>query len=139
MHLDGVGPVFEVVGLADGLPGQFALLADKGEADLILLGEITGYQMQELGYDAFGKPREKRLRITASVKLIDVKRDRLVFFEREIQSFKIYSDTVFPVMTGREAEEWVLDDLSRRISLKTITGWYTEAMTGVEKGNKPGK
>jgi hypothetical protein len=106
------------------------------EADLILSGVITGYYMQPVKFDGYDRPVKKRLKITASIKLFDLKKEREIFFEREIQAFEEFSEIIPPITTEMRVLEKVIADLASRIALKTINGWYTKLLTPEEKGKK---
>lgn len=118
------------------MEGRLAVVADNENADLRLAGMIDNYEIQPVQLGNFGEAVRKRLRITASVKLIDLNRDREIFYEREIQSFEVFSDVIAPIVTESQCRERVLEKLARRISVKVINGWYTELMTPVEKGKR---
>ena len=76
------------------------------------------------------------MRIITTVQLIDTKRKGTIFFEKGIQSFKIFSDVIPPIETEEYILKIIIDDLAKRIFSKTITGWYTDRMTDIEKGKK---
>ncbi|MDY6934643.1 MAG: LPS assembly lipoprotein LptE [Spirochaetota bacterium] len=117
------------------MDGRLAVVADNNDADIRLIGRIVHYRIQPIQYGNFGEPIRKRLRIVAAIRLLDLRKAREIFFEREIQSFKVYSDLIPPVESIVHVQDSVIDNLSRRISVKTISGWYTKLMTPVEKGN----
>ena len=113
---------------------RLAVVSADDPADLLLKGMITDYQIQPVKFDGFDKPIKKRLRIIASVKLFDIKSNKEIFFDRAIQAFEEFSETIPPITTEIQIQDKVLDDLAKRIALKTINGWYTQLMAPVEKG-----
>ena len=113
---------------------RLAVVTANDTADLLLQGMIIDYQVQPVKYDGFDKPIRKRLRIIASVKLFDIKREKEIFFDRAIQAFDEFSEMLPPITTEIQIQDKVLDELAKRIALKTINGWYTSLMTPVEKG-----
>jgi len=115
---------------------RLAVTASPETADLLLMGRVTGFEIQNKEFNPMGIPEKKRMRITASIKLIEREGMRLIFVENGIQAFLEYSDTVPPIKQESMALEDVVLELSRRITSKTITGWYTERMTPVEKGKR---
>jgi len=119
------------------LDGRLGVDADGQKSDLRLEILITKFMIQNLEYDTIGRAVKKRIWITADVRLMDLKRNRVIFFERGIQAFRAFSDLVQPIETAPQVTECVLDDLGKRITSKTVTGWYTDQMTSIEKG-KPG-
>jgi hypothetical protein len=104
------------------------------EADLILKGVITGYYMQPVEYDGYDRPVKKRLKITVSLKLFDLRKEKEIFFEREIQAFEEFSEVIAPVRSEIQVQEKVISDMALRIAMKTINGWYTRLLTPQEKG-----
>ena len=101
----------------------------------MLLSDIS-YNIQALEYGNLGTPVKKRMRIITTVQLIDTKRKGTIFYEKGIQSFKIFSDVIPPIETEEYILKIIIDDLAKRIFSKTITGWYTDRMTDIEKGKK---
>jgi hypothetical protein len=118
------------------LDRRLAVVSENENADLLLTGLLTSYQVQPVKYNGFDKPIVKRLRITASIKLFDIKKEKEIFFDRDIQAFEEFSDVTLPITSEIQIQDKVLDDLAKRIALKTINGWYTILMSPVEKGKK---
>lgn len=141
-------PLFENRTGKDGLPEKLrerireaiskdrrlAVVDDVGISDLRLDGIITGYQIQNMTFNAIGVVEKKRMRITASVKLLKTVSRKVIFNEADIQSFREFSDTVPPILDESRVFEVVIDELAKRITANTLSGWYTERMTPVEKG-----
>jgi hypothetical protein len=116
------------------LDGRLGVDADDNNSDLRLEIWITRYLIERMKFDEIGRAIEKRIWITANVRLLNIKRRKLIFYEADIQSFKTFSELVSPIETETQVLEYVLDDLARRITAKTVTGWYTDQMTIIEKG-----
>ncbi len=116
------------------LDGRLGVDADDQKSDLRLEVLITKFMVQNLAFDAIGRAVQKRIWITADVRLLNLKRNRVIFFEAGIQAFRVFSDLVQPIETVPQVTEYVLDDLGKRITSKTVTGWYTDQMTEIEKG-----
>jgi hypothetical protein len=115
------------------MDGRLAVVNEGKHADLVLNGTVLLYQVQPLAYDDLGVPVKKRIRMVASCRLLDIPREKVIFNEAEIQAFEIFSDTVPPLVTEESARERIMESLARRIALQTVSGWYTELMTPVEK------
>ena len=115
------------------LDGRLGVDADDNNSDLRLEIRITKYLLERLKFDEVGRAIEKRIWVTADVRLLNIKRKKVIFYEADIQSFKTFSDLVPPIETEFQVMEYVLDDLARRITSKTVTGWYTDQMTIIEK------
>lgn len=118
------------------MDGRLAVVSDNKDADLRLIGKIVKYHLQPVQYGNFGQPVRKRLRILATIKLVDIKNNREIFFEKDIQSFEIFSDQIPPIVDEAVVRDRVLDNMARRISIKILTGWYTDLMSPIEKGKK---
>jgi hypothetical protein len=116
--------------------GRLAVVTGTDIADLLLKGMITVYQVQPVKFNGFDKPVKKRLRIVASIKLFDIKREKEILFDSNIQAFEEFSDVIPPITSEIQIQDKVLDDLAKRIALKSIDGWYTRLLTPVEKGKK---
>ncbi len=119
---------------AVSLDGRLGIEPDEERSDLRLEVLLTKYMIQNVSFDAIGRVVRKRIWMTADVRLVNLKRKRAIFFERAIQAFRIYSDLEQPVETEAQVSEYVLDEMAKRITLKTVTGWYTDQMTEIEKG-----
>lgn len=115
--------------------GRLAVL-DSLNTDLVLRGQITEFFIKGLSFDAAQMPLLKRIKITASIKLIDKKHNKIIFIENDIQAFLNYSESISPVKNDMQAEEEVLEMLAKRISKKVLSGWYTEYMNKMERGTK---
>jgi hypothetical protein len=115
------------------LDGRLGVDADDSNSDLRLEIRITKYLLERLKFDEVGRAIEKRIWVTADVRLLNIKRRKMIFYEADIQSFKTFSDLVPPIETEIQVIDYVLDDLAKRITSKTVTGWYTDQMTIIEK------
>ena len=118
------------------MDGRLAVVPDQNGADLILRYSISRYQVQVISFGNFGRPVKKRMRIIAGVQLIDAVKGRTIITDREIQSFREFSDVIPPVETEVQVLNYVLDGLADRVFAKTVTGWYTHYLTRIEKGRK---
>lgn len=116
--------------------GRLAVAPAAAGSDLALSAAVTGFQIQPVEYGNQGIPVKKRMLLTASVKLLDMTRGKTIFGNRAVQSFTEYSETVPPVMSEYQAIDSVIDRMAERIRAQTITGWYTDYMTPVEKGTR---
>ena len=116
--------------------GRLAVAPGAAGSDLALSAAVTGFQIQPVEYGNQGIPVKKRMLLTASVILLDMTRGRTIFGNRAVQSFTEYSETVPPVMSEYQAIDSVIEKMAERIRAQTITGWYTDYMTPVEKGTR---
>jgi len=116
------------------MDGRLAVVAAESDADLLLAGSVTEYFVQNIEFGSFGKPVKKRLRITVTLRLKNLRKNEIIFRKRGLESFKIYSDSAVPVISDMQAYEETVDRLAGRIFSQTVTGWYTDKMTEIEKG-----
>ena len=115
--------------------GRLVVESDFAKSDLMVEVLIKNYVVQNIRYNNLGQPVIKRMKIVASSKLYNIKKKRMILYDNHIQAFKEFSDINPPIMTQIEVLSDVLENLSKRIARKTITGWYTEHMTIIEKGS----
>ncbi len=133
--LEPLGPfLLDGVRRAINLDGRLGVVREDEAPDLRLDIRISRYRIEGMEYDEIGRALRKRVWVTADVRLGDLRRERTIFFERDIQAFRLFSDLTPPIEVESRAREYVLDELAKRIASKTITGWYTERMTPEEKG-----
>ncbi|MBN1495599.1 MAG: hypothetical protein JXA07_02445 [Spirochaetes bacterium] len=131
---DMLAPIlFDRLREAISMDGRLGVETDSSRADLRLETRITRYQIQRMKYDEIGRAVVKRMWITADARCTDIRRDRMLFHEADIQSFREYSEFIAPIESEARVMEYVLSDLAKRIALKTVTGWYTERMTDIER------
>lgn len=116
--------------------GRLGVVDGKEEADLLLEGRILSCQVQVTEFNGAGLPVKKRIRVLASVSLVEVKTGHEIFRDADIQAFETYSELVPPISNEQAVQDRVLLDLAKRVAKKTVTGWYTELMTSEEKGRK---
>lgn len=116
--------------------GRLAVAPGAAGSDLVLSASVTGFQILPVEYGNQGIAVKKRMRLTASIKLLDTTRGRIIFGDSQVQSFTEYSETVPPVMSEYLAVDSVIDKMAERIRAQTITGWHTDYMTPVEKGKR---
>ncbi|MCU0822191.1 MAG: LPS assembly lipoprotein LptE [Spirochaetes bacterium] len=119
-----------------GMDGRLAVVTDNAGADLRLAGAVVQYRVQPVQYGNFNEPVRKRLRIVASIKLVDCRSGREIFYDSGIQAFQLFSEMIPPVTPEIKVQEDVLENLARRISAKVVEGWYTEFLTPAEKGKR---
>ena len=118
------------------IDGRLAVVDKDDNPDLTLLAKLTDFQVQGIDYNDVGKPQKQRMRILISLKMINNKKGKLIFYEDDIQSFREFSEVVPPVERGPEVRKIVIENMAQRIYQKIITGWYTEYLTPLEKGKR---
>lgn len=116
--------------------GRLAVVTSENVADLKLSGKIILYQIQPLKFNLMGLPIKKRMKVVAVVSLRDNLRGKDIFYDMPVQAFEEYSDIEPPVTSEESMRLTVIENLSKRIALQTVSGWYTQLMTPEEKGRK---
>jgi hypothetical protein len=84
------------------------------EADAILEGEITGYQLQALAFDPAANVRQYRLLLTMTLRLRDLRHNRVMF---ERTGFQERADFRVPATV---AETLVREDAALRAAAVEI-------------------
>ena len=115
------------------LEGRLALVPDLKSAELSLECIVNNYIIENIEYRDIGRPVKMRLKILISARLYDLKRQKIIFSDPEMQSFKIYSDILSPIETEDQALEFVINNLTDRIIEKVRTGWDTKYKFPEEK------
>ena len=115
------------------IDGRLAIVDTREMADIELNGKIIEYQLQKIIFGKVGNAEKKRLRIVASIRLINLKKNQLILYENGIQAFKEFSEVLPPIQNEEYVKINVIKMLARRISSKTITGWYSKYLTPIEK------
>jgi hypothetical protein len=118
------------------MDSRLAVVSDNYSADLRLKGNVVLYNIQPIHYSDAGEPVRKRLRIVVSIDLMDLKREKEIFSQSQVQAFEIFSDVIPPFVSETQVRERVIENLARRVAVNTVSGWYTELMTRIEKGKK---
>ncbi len=116
--------------------GRLGVVTSGEIHDLLLTGGLMLYQVRPLKYDSMGIPVKKRMRMAVFVRLINVKNDREIFRDPDVQAFEEFSDNVPPITSEMAIQDAVVENLAKRISRKVISGWYTELLSPVEKGRR---
>jgi hypothetical protein len=116
--------------------GRLVVVPERERSDLLLEVALRECTIQNIGYDSMGQPVSKRMRILAGAALFDLKKKRMVFSDPTIQAFRTYSDIVPPLSSEYQVMDAVIDELAKRITAKTVSGWYTQYMDSIEKGGE---
>jgi len=98
-------------------------IARENEADLVLKGELLGYQRDTLRYDLDDNIEEYRVRVIVSFVLWDTREDRALLSENRFSG-----DATFFLSGSRATSEDVavdeaIKDLARRLVDRVIEDW----------------
>ncbi len=92
-------------------------------ADAILTGELIDFQREGLRYDEADNVEQYRISIAVSIKLKDVKENKILWeFNRFAGSYEYYT-TGSQAKSEEVAINGAIDDLARRIVEQTIEVW----------------
>ncbi len=93
------------------------------DADLILTGELVDFKREPLRYDEADNIEQYRIIILVSMKLKDIKENKILWqFDRFAGSYEYYT-TGSQAKTEATAINEAIDDLARRIVEQTIEIW----------------
>jgi len=99
-------------------------IVDAGkDSDLVLTGELVDFRREALRYDTNDNIEEFRIRLIVNLVLKDVKKDKVVWTEREFAGESTYDTTGALAKSEGAAIEDATLDLARRIVERTIENW----------------
>jgi len=101
------------------------VVCGEGEADALLFGEISRYDLQPLSYTEQMKVQEYKVRIVLSFWLKDVRENKVLWQENELENFITISSSTggLEVELENDAIDEVVQKLSRRVVKRVIDGW----------------
>ena len=98
-------------------------IANKDDADLILIGDLVNYRQEALAYDGDDNVEEYRIKIVVNIRLEDVYNNELMWEEIGFIGESTYRTTGRFVTSEGTARNKAIEDLARRIVERTIEGW----------------
>ncbi len=99
-------------------------VAEEANADLILSGELIDYLKTPVHYGSDNETVEEyRISVVCSVKIMDVKKNMLMWQEPRIIGDATYSLSGTYAKSESSAISDAVSDLARRIANRTIEGW----------------
>jgi hypothetical protein len=98
-------------------------VARSGQADLILKGELTGFDREELRINDDQNVQEYRLRVTIAMTLIDGATGEEIWNEPSYSGEATYFLAGAQAKSESAALEDALVDLSRRVVERTLENW----------------
>ena len=96
---------------------------DSETADLILKGNLIGYEREVLRYTDNNDVQEYRIRITVSLELWDRKQEKTLWSEPSFAGETTYFVTGAQAKSEDTALQDALTDVARRIVERTIEDW----------------
>ena len=103
--------------------GHLRVTPRKGDADLVLTGEIVDFHRQALRLDDAGRVEEYRLNIVANLALRSPKDGELVWEEQGFVGDTAYVVRGTGVTDEPTAVRALLTDFARRIVERTVENW----------------
>ncbi len=98
-------------------------LSDLDKSDLVLKGDLIGFQRDDLRVDVNQNVQEYRLRIIVSLTMIDKTTGQISWQEPAFAGESTYYTTGPQAKSESDALNDTLTDLSRRIVERTIENW----------------
>ncbi|MCA9405080.1 MAG: LptE family protein [Candidatus Omnitrophica bacterium] len=98
-------------------------VTDENQADLILRGELTGYDRGALRYTDNDDVQEYRVHIIVSLKMYDARTQEVMWTETSFVGEATYFITGAQATTEESALQEAVEDLARRIVERTIEDW----------------
>ena len=104
--------------------GSIRIVKSKENADLILGGEILSIDLPSLSYGANSRTKEVKVKLTVRYILMDLKSGKVLFEipkELRTEEYTVTSDVSTTSDNENEAIETIIDEMSQKIYLRTIT------------------
>jgi hypothetical protein len=104
--------------------GSLRVVKDKENADLILGGEILSVDLPSLSYGANSRTKEVKVKLTVRYILMDLKSGKVLFeVPRELRTeeYTVTGDVSTTADNEKEAIDTIVDEMSQKIYLRTIT------------------
>jgi hypothetical protein len=98
-------------------------LNDSDKSDLVLKGELIGFERDDLRVDTNQNVQEYRLRVTVSLVMMDNTTGQIFWKEPSFAGESTYFTTGPQAKSEASALNDTLTDLSRRIVERTIENW----------------
>jgi hypothetical protein len=102
--------------------GNLKIVRD-GDSDLVLKGELVGFQRDELRLAANEDVKEYRVTVTLAIKLWDPVSEQVVWEEPSFAGDATYFTTGPLAKSDDTAVQDALKDLARRVVSRTIEDW----------------
>jgi len=98
-------------------------IADAGQSDLVLKGELIGYEKQPLRFTDGDDVEEYRIHVIVSLKLWDNSKNALRWSESRFVGESTYFVRGSQVTSEESAVNEAIADLARRIVERTVEDW----------------
>lgn len=116
--------------------GRLIPVSPEDNPDLSAYIRVLGYSIHNIDFNSHGEPVKKRMRISVTITLAETHPEKIIIRSSPVETFREYSEIQFPAETEKSALNNLLIHLADRITARITTGWYTEYMTPVEKGQR---
>lgn len=108
--------------LKDVFIRQTRLQMTKGNADMEIEGEITGYNQYNQAVDATGFSSETKLTITVNVRFTD-NIDHNKDFEQQFSAFRTYTSNQLLTQVQDELIAQMVKEIADQIFMATVANW----------------
>ena len=95
----------------------------KDNADLILKGDLVGYDQAPLRYDQDDNIEEYRISVVVNIELWDVVKDKPLWQKTGFAGEETYQTTGRLATSEDSARQEAIEDLARRIVERTVENW----------------
>jgi hypothetical protein len=117
--------------------GRLAYVSNEPQANGVLIGEITGYLLQPVSYDASLIVQEYKLTVRLNVKFVDQATNTVVWEEPRLeQDFQFFVQTRPGGLSEADARLRIWDLFARDIVKRTIEGSGTAAGAAPRKAEE---
>ena len=109
--------------------GRLNVVDKEGDADAVLEGVITGYEVQPIAWDYLKNiVTENRIRISVTIRFWDKKANKLLWEDHTQVGGYLMGEATFSVVgtnpeTEKDAKVKAAQDLARDIVRRVIEGW----------------
>ena len=103
--------------------GSLRIAKSEDTADMILKGELTGFDRQDLRLTESQEVQEYRLQITVSLTMLDPDKPDPLWTESSFTGEATYFTTGPEARSESAALEDALTDLARRVVERTVEAW----------------
>jgi len=95
----------------------------REDADAVLEGEVTGYSVQSISYDSQANVRQYRLTVTLNLKLLDMKKNAVLFEEHSLSEkadFQVMNAVSQTISVEETAVRTAATEIGRAIVSLTV-------------------
>lgn len=120
------------------LDGRFDVESDINKSDGYVTGEILYYILQPISYGSNYEPQQYKLRLIINFYFVDRVKNVTLWEEPNIEEVLYFPAATLPGgMTEEEAKNNILNNLAKKIYIRTIEGFGSITGTSYKKVPQP--